>query len=210
LVLHAFRLLHDLGLAAPIAFHPHMVELGFLTPRKRRCFPLAPRNVLSLSDVGTRQFKSRSVVQCHRQSWAFLFTRIYGDLTPTPAPVPSTILRVSSLMMMGRARLQSGEAKRSAISIMAFSIRQAAEAMCISRILRTGPLPSAAVAGIQACAYAPKSAPSPHYRQPRPRGANVYLFDNHTPCGLGRCGDHPSLVLPPRCSWSEPEPSPYF
>jgi hypothetical protein len=81
---NAFRLLHDLGLAAPIAFHLHKVELGFPTPRKRRCFPLAPRNVLDLSDVGTRQLKSRSVVQCHRQRWPYIWSDLWG-LYPDPS-----------------------------------------------------------------------------------------------------------------------------
>jgi hypothetical protein len=46
---------------------------------------------------------SSSLVLLYRPSTevGLLLGRIYGDFTPTPAPIPSTILRVSSLMMMG-------------------------------------------------------------------------------------------------------------
>jgi hypothetical protein len=175
LVLHASRLLHELGLAAPIAFHLHKVELGFPTPRKRRCFPLAPRNALDWSDVGTRQLKSRFVVQSHRQRWAFYLVgfTVWG-LYPTPAPIPSTILRVSSLMMMGPSEvtIRRSQAQRH-IDNGLFDTSGCRSNVHLSHS------ENRSAAGIPACVHAPKSAPSPHYRQPRPRGADVYSIITH-------------------------------
>jgi hypothetical protein len=107
---------------------------------------------------------SSLVLSYNATNWGGPFCRVGSvETLPRLPHLFSIILRVSPLMTMGLARLQSCKAKPSAVSTMAFSVRQVAEAMRISRILRAGPLPSAASAGIQACAYELTSAPYPHH-----------------------------------------------
>jgi hypothetical protein len=75
MIVHASRFSHELSLAAPIASHLHMAELGFPAPRTRHRSPLAPENIL----LGPNAVKFCFVVHWHWQQRTVLPSRRCGD-----------------------------------------------------------------------------------------------------------------------------------